>query len=85
MKIRLVQAGYEAYTGQVGLVAFTSGLSDEEVSAQTAAGVAAVVQITIEEGGQNDGIMDVTNPAVDVSDTEGDYDAAEAPAPTAEQ
>ena len=44
MRIRLTQPGYENFTGPLGAIEFTDGLSDYAVSPQQAGGILGIVQ-----------------------------------------
>lgn len=50
MKLRLTQAGFENYTGQMGVTFFEDGLSTNEVSTMDATRMAAVMQCEWEGG-----------------------------------
>jgi hypothetical protein len=81
MKIRLTQPGYESFTGLFGSLTFTNGLSDDEVSIETAAGIANLIQCDRVEDDIDVGQFDVTDPSIVVRDTTGDPDVANEPAP----
>ena len=50
MKLRLIQAGYETFTGQMGAVFFEDGLSTGDVSEMDAVRMSAVFQCEWENG-----------------------------------
>lgn len=50
MKLRLIQPGYEAFTGQMGAVFFEDGLSTGDVSEMDAVRMSAVFQCEWENG-----------------------------------
>jgi hypothetical protein len=82
MKIKLVQPGYENFTGHMGQVNFTNGISDVDLSVEQQATIAAIYQIDEWNGTADVGPLSVTNDQVNVEDTTGDFNAATAPAPS---
>lgn len=50
MRIRLTQPGFATYSGQMGVMTFTDGLSDHDVRPQDAIRMAAVMQCEWEDG-----------------------------------
>jgi hypothetical protein len=84
MKLRLTQAGYESYTGLLGNLHFTNGTSDLDVSVETAAGIANILQCERIDGVADDGDMDITDPSIVVRNTAGDTSVADTPAPVDE-
>ncbi len=50
MRLKLLQAGFEKYTGQMGVTFFENGLSVNEVSEQDARRMAAVMQCETVDG-----------------------------------
>lgn len=80
MKIRLTQPGYEALTGMLGNLSFTGGLSDLDVSAETVAGIANILQCDTVDGAAAT-LADDTDPAQQVDNTAGDADQATTAAP----
>lgn len=62
MKIRIVQAGYETFTGLLGDVKFEGGVSVRDVSEQQAAYVGAM--FIIARDGEEVGSVEPTKPVV---------------------
>lgn len=50
MKVRLTQAGFETYNGQMGVIFFENGLSLDDVSRMDAVRIAAVMSAEWEDG-----------------------------------
>lgn len=80
-KLKLTQPGYENFTGLLGAITFTNGLSDLEHSPETCAGVAAIMQCDRVIGRTDTGEDDVTDPTIIRHDNTGDFDASSNPAP----
>jgi hypothetical protein len=49
MKLRVTQPGYENFTGMLGSMHFTNGVSNDDVSAIMAAGMANIVRCEMVE------------------------------------
>lgn len=81
MKLQLTQAGYQTFTGQLGITTFTNGLSDMELSVEECAGIANIYQCDKIVTGTDVGKDDITDPSVVTSDTTGDFNVDTAPAP----
>jgi hypothetical protein len=47
MKIKIVQEGYESFTGNLGDIQFAGGFSVTNVDADTAAGIAAIYEVEL--------------------------------------
>ncbi|MDY7537608.1 hypothetical protein RGU72_04985 [Undibacterium sp. 5I1] len=87
MKIKLIQAGYEAFSGPLGDVVFDNGTSVTDVSEQSAGGIASIYQVERigEPGGVDVGVDDVTDATVNVESDSGDFNAATNEAPQESQ
>jgi hypothetical protein len=57
-KLQLVQSGYTSFTGRLGTIEFSAGVSVSDVDPSTAAGLAALFQIEWQGGA----IVDQTDP-----------------------
>jgi hypothetical protein len=68
MKVKLEEAGFETYTGQMGVIFFENGLSTNEVLVIDAVKLSCVMRVTWEDG---------TSPSV----TQSILDNANTPAP----
>lgn len=68
MKVRLEEAGFETYTGQMGVIFFENGISTNEVLVIDAVKLSCVMRVTWEDG---------TSPSV----TQSILDNADTPAP----
>lgn len=66
MRLKLLQAGFENYTGQMGVTFFQNGLSVNEVSEQDARRMAAVLQCETVDGES----MNVAQKLLDSMNTE---------------
>ena len=74
MKIQLTQQGYTNFTGFIGVVSFTNGISDNDLTDSMRSGIAAVYSCGDYNGSTHSVVAkkDVTNPAWNPFDTSGD-------------
>lgn len=86
MRIKLVQSGYETFTGGLGNVDFVDGLSVGSVSKESAAGIAAILQteVVTEDTLVDVALDDTTDPTTNQEDNTGDFRADVNPAPVEE-
>ena len=84
MKLKITQAGYTAFNGQLGDLVFANGESTTDASPESAAGIAAIYQVEFVNSSTDAVIAadDVTADNGIVENDAGDFNAATTPAPT---
>ena len=73
MKLKLTQPGFETFTGQLGLTTFTNGQSDNELSVEECAGIAAICRCDEVVGSVDVGADDITDPNIVQQDATGSF------------